>query len=210
MAKAFFVTGSYDQNKIRHRKYGLGLSLSDTSLEMDGFHYLYVLLTRAVLGGHWNRKSFMNRLPLAIVAPDHPEAKYGFSGQTEITNLHWHAIIVGRQQDKAALKAALHDQALLDEVKARTLIDSIDVRTWDPTKKTDYGLKAHAKSSSVVHAGLNDLRIYPGPTAAGRLGWGYLHPFSRLRGKILALRDGLMRDRFADHEYARLYGSEAS
>ena len=207
---AFFVTGTFHQRKLAHRKHGLGLARTNTSLEMDAFHYLYVSVLRAVLGGHWANKSHSGRLPLAIVAIDHSEAKFGYPGQSEQTNLHWHAIVVGRSVDRVSLGAALHAPSLIDSVKARTLADSIQVEPWDVRKSRGslgYGIKAHVKSHASPNAGLDDIRIYPHPSTSG-LGWGYINKFSRLNPKLKRLEDGIMRESFAEFEYARLYGVE--
>ncbi|MET3927637.1 hypothetical protein [Devosia sp. 2618] len=205
---AFFVTGTFHRRKMYMRKYNHGVAQSDATFEMDAFHNLYTGLAKTVLGNHWTRRSQAPAWPLAIVALDHPEAKFARSSGSQITNLHWHAIIVTRSTHRASYAAAIGDDQQLKVLRERTHMDSILSVPWDSTQGMDYAVKAFVKSTNSSTGSLDDLRIYPSPSLSNSIGWGYLRKYEQVTAEVKRLRAGLQRERLAEMNYEALYGQD--
>lgn len=203
-----FVTATFHRWGMALKKRNLNLRLTDTSLELDAFHRLYRDVAHGTLGNHWDNKSKANRWPLAVVAIDHPEAKYAKETTGEVTNLHWHAVIVCRSDDRSAFMKALNDIELGPDFYFTTLVDTLDVRAWDPSKDASYITKAHVKALDAATPGTEDVLIYPNPSASGRLGWGYRNKYIRSSGGLARLIAGLKREQHLAYRYARLHGAE--
>lgn len=208
VSNAYFVTITFHRRRMAGRKRERGLRQTDATLEMDAFHKLYGSLVKATLGNQWSKPKFASRWPLAIVAIDHPEAKYAFMTTGEMTNLHCHAVMVCRSQDRKAFEAALADQPAILSFQATTLADSVDFRPWDPTKDKDYILKAHVKGSLQAAAAVTDVRIYPKPTATRQIGWANLNSYPRFSASLQKLRRGLLDEAKAELEYGNRHGFE--
>ncbi|MHA6691595.1 hypothetical protein [Devosia sp. A449] len=192
-ANAFFISATFNRGKMARSKFNRGLPQADSSLEMDAFHNLYMTAAKKALGNHWTNKGRALDWPLAIVAADHNEAKYGRTSGSEITNLHWHAILVSRSSHREKFEQALADPLLVADFQHRTLVDSLDVRPWMAGSSTDYLLKAFTKSVHTPSAALSDLRVYPKPVGTGAIGWGYLHIRDQVSPAVRRLRNSFKR-----------------
>lgn len=202
----FFVSATFHRWGMISRKRTMNLRSTDTSLEMDAFHRYYCLVARATLGNHWENKS--HRFPFALVSIDHPEAKYSRATDGQITNLHWHAMMICRSNDRTAFDAALNDPQLLKAFKEQTLADKVEVQPWDPSHNASYILKAHVKAFDPATAEMDEIRVYPKPSVQGRLGWGYRNPYRVVIRPLKRLVEGLKREQSADLEYSSRYGDE--
>jgi hypothetical protein len=205
-ANAFFITGTFHRAKMAKRKWDHGFTQSDTQLEMDAFHNLYHAVARKALGTHWGRQSKANQRMLAIVAMDHPEAKFGRTAGSATTNLHWHVILVARSDNRDAVANALDDPELLAAFKHRTLVDSLDVKPWLAGSTKDYLLKAFIKSVDAPNTGIDDLRVYPKPSTLKGLGWGYLVERNHRSKSLQRLIVDLEREAISHALYGRFHG----
>lgn len=161
----FFMTITFDQNRISNRMSEISSSNYENQIEYDDFNILYCSLNQALFGKRWNRDKWIKSLPLALVFLDFEGTRYSPSLPESSNNAHLHIIWAVRPPQmenfskfftSPRFKTRLLDKLHIDQIQLKPF----DSRAGSIQNLTSYSAKAWTKSQNTIVSG-EMFRVYP-------------------------------------------------